>query len=246
MLQRDIPAEPHHVMQRRHHGHVEAQIELPKPDMGHSGEAAGVRPGLRGIKRARAVVPDLLRARDGPALFREQPIILIDADKFQRPHADALPHVHAVVVALQHLLLFLFAALAAHGGFLILRLAGKIAVVQQVSRQPDGAEHAGDDRPFLSRGQAEGVEVGRGHVRPLHGARPPGKQRRRHGRPDGHGGDGKPYAHAPAPVSAATMRKCRVMRRSHQFPSGVNDTPLPLMACSIWNPPPLQGQASPQ
>ena len=112
MLQRDIPAEPHHVMQRRHHGHVEAQIELPKPDMGHSGEAAGVRPGLRGIKRARAVVPDLLGARDGPALFREQPIILIDADKFQRPHADALPHVHAVVVALQHLLLSLFAALA--------------------------------------------------------------------------------------------------------------------------------------
>ena len=47
--------------------------------MGHSREAAGVRPGLRGIKRARAVVPDLFGARDGPALLREQPVVLIYA-----------------------------------------------------------------------------------------------------------------------------------------------------------------------
>ena len=125
------------------------------------------------------------------------------------------------------------AALAAHGRFLILRLAGKVAVVQQVSRQPDGAENAGDDRTFLSRGQTEGVEIGRGHVRPLRGARALGEQRRRHGRPDGHGGDDKPYAHAATSASAMTMRKCRVMRLSHQFPSGVNDTPRSLMACSI-------------
>ncbi|MFR0873322.1 MAG: hypothetical protein ACLSHC_00675 [Bilophila wadsworthia] len=43
----------------------------------------------------------------------------------------------------------------------------KVAVVQQVSRQPDGAEHAGDDRTFLSRGQTEGVEIGRAMSAPF-------------------------------------------------------------------------------